>query len=106
MKGIGIASAKRWPTLPDVPTFVEAGMPDLVTDTFHVFLAPAGTPPEIVDRLSRTTLALLKRPEIADRLFGLGYATVGGGPDVVKARIAREVPFYREIITGAKLKVE
>ncbi len=106
LRGIGIASAKRWPDLPALPTFIEAGMPDFVTETFHVLLAPAGTPANVVDRLAQATRDVLRRPEIQERLLTLGFAVVGNGPELLKARIAREVPFYRDLITQAKLRIE
>jgi tripartite-type tricarboxylate transporter receptor subunit TctC len=102
---IGVASAQRWPTLPEVPTFIDAGLKDFVTDTIHILLAPAGTPPEVVQKLAATSLEILARSDIKERVQTLGYRIVAGGPDVLKARIAREVPFYREIVTAAKLPV-
>lgn len=103
---LAVTSGQRWPDLPEVPTFVEAGFPDFVTDTIHILLAPAGTPPAIINRLARETVAILQQPEMKERLQQSGYLTVAGGPEVLKARIAREVPFYRDIVTTAKLRIE
>jgi tripartite-type tricarboxylate transporter receptor subunit TctC len=103
---LAVASSRRWPDLPDVPTFVESGFPGFVMDTGHLFLAPAGTPNEVVAKLGRATVDILQRPDIRERLLALGYFTVGGGPDAARARIARDVPFYREVVTAAKLRIE
>ncbi len=102
---LGITSAKRWPDLPDVPTLIEQGVPDFVTETGHFLLAPAGTPPDIAGRIAKETLAILARPEMQDRLRLAGFATIAGGPDVLKARIAKDVPFYRDLITRAKVSI-
>src|SRR5581483_8658539 len=70
---------ERWPDLADVPTLVESGYKDAVAETWQGFLAPAGTPPAIVDRLARETVAILRRPEIAERFKQVGLAVVGKG---------------------------
>jgi tripartite-type tricarboxylate transporter receptor subunit TctC len=103
---LAVASSRRWPDLPDVPTFVESGFPGFVMDTGHLFLAPAGTPREIVAKLGRAAVDILQRVEIRQRLLELGYFAVGGGPEAAQARIARDVPFYRDIVTTAKLRIE
>ena len=104
MKGLAVTSPHRWADLPDVPTFTELGFPDIVLDTGHFLLAPAGTPKDVVERLARETLAALSRAEVKERLRQVGYAPIAGGPDVLKARIAREVPFFKELVTGARIK--
>jgi tripartite-type tricarboxylate transporter receptor subunit TctC len=106
LKCLAIAADRRWPGLPDVPTFIESGFPNFLTATGHLFLAPAGTPPAIVKKLSDATVELIKRPEIAEQFFKFGYFAVGGGEEVAKARIARDIPFYGEIIEKAKLRIE
>ena len=72
---------KRWSDLPDVPTMEESGFPDIVSETFQGMYAPAGTPEEIVDRVARDTLAVLKEPEVADKLRGVGFDVRANGPN-------------------------
>jgi len=103
MKGIALTTNARWPTLPDVPTFKEVGYPDIDLNTEHFFLAPHGTPQAIVDRLSKATQAALARDDVKKRLVELGYAHVFGGPAEAKARIAKDVAFYRQLIANAKI---
>ena len=103
MKGLALTSRERWPDLPDVPTFTELGFPDVVLDTGHFLLAPAGTPAQIVDRLSKDTLAVLALPEIKERLHQIGYTPVAEGPDMLKQRIAREVSLYKELVANSHI---
>jgi tripartite-type tricarboxylate transporter receptor subunit TctC len=103
MKGLAITTTERWPTLPDVPTFVEQGFNDITLDTEHFLLAPAGTPPEIVDRLVKATLTVLARDDFKERVRQVGYLPIGGGPDVVKQRIAKDVPFFKGLVANAKI---
>jgi tripartite-type tricarboxylate transporter receptor subunit TctC len=104
MKGLAVTSPQRWPDLVDIPTFTELGYPDIVLDTGHFLLAPAGTPQDVVDRLARETLAALARSEVKERLRQVGYAPIAGGPDVLKARIAREVPLFKQLVAGAHIR--
>ncbi len=101
MKGIALTTAERWPTLPDVPTFKELGYPDIDLNTEHFFLAPAGTPPAVIERLSKTVLAILARDDVKQRLVELGLLPVAEGPEAAKARIAKEVAFYKDLIAKA-----
>lgn len=103
MKGIALTTAQRWPTLPDVPTFKELGYPDIDLNTEHFFLAPAGTPPAVIERLSKTVLAILARDDVKQRLVDLGLLPIAEGPEAAKARIAKEVAFYKDLIAKAKI---
>jgi tripartite-type tricarboxylate transporter receptor subunit TctC len=103
MKGIAIATAERWPTLPNMPTFIEAGYPDITLTTEHFFLAPAGTPQAVIDRLSKAMLAALARDDVKKRLLEVGYLQVAEGPAAAKAQIAKDVAFYKDLITSAKI---
>ena len=104
LKGIAVTGEKRWFDLPDVPTMVEAGYPGFVVDTFTAMLVPTKTPPEIADRLTRETVTILKRPEFQARLRTLGFEASAGGPDALRARIARELPMWGDIIKQAAIK--
>src|SRR5712691_10131360 len=88
LRPVAVTSRARWPDLPDVPSLEEIGIEDAVSDTFQGIYAPAGTPQPIIDRLAKELTAILERP------------------DVFRARIAREVPRYKEIIDKAGLKIQ
>jgi tripartite-type tricarboxylate transporter receptor subunit TctC len=103
MKGIALTTAARWPTLPDVPTFKELGYPDIDLNTEHFFLAPHGTPQAVVDRMSKAAQAVLARDDVKKKLVELGYLNVVSGPAEAKARIEKDVAFYKNLIAGAKI---
>jgi tripartite-type tricarboxylate transporter receptor subunit TctC len=103
MKGIAVTTTQRWPTLPTVPTFSELGYPTITLNTEHFLLAPAGTPQAVIDRLSKATLAVLARDDVKKRLLTLGYLHVADGTDAAKARIAKDVAFYKDLIASAKI---
>ena len=104
LKGIALTAAQRWPELPDVPTMIEAGYPDFVMEGTHVLVAPAGTPQPIVDRLGKEVVAAVRKAEIAAKFRQTGLMVVGGGPQELRARIAREVPEFRDLIRNAGIQ--
>jgi tripartite-type tricarboxylate transporter receptor subunit TctC len=103
MKGIALTTKERWPTLPDVPTFTELGFPDITLVTEHFFLAPAGTPQAVLDQLTKATLAVLAKSDLQQHIRQVGYEPTSGGPDVAKQWIARDVPFFKQLVKDAKI---
>ena len=87
-----------------MPTLVELGYKDFIADTFQGFLAPAGTPPEIIELLSTKTIAILKTPAVTDQLQKGGFEVIANGPEGMKKRINDEVPKWRDIIAKAGIK--
>ena len=104
-KGIAVTSATRWHDLPDIPTVQEAGFADFDFETVFILMAPAGTPKPIVERISKEVIAILNRPEISQRVKGIGYDILARGPDALKARIAKEIPIYKDIVQKAGIPV-
>ncbi len=103
MRGIALTTKERWPTLPDVPTFTELHFPDVALDTLHFLLAPAGTPEAVVERMTKAVLAAMAQQDLQNRVRQLGYEPVAAGPDAAKARIARDVPFFKQLVADAKI---
>lgn len=104
LKALAVTSAHRWFDLPDVPTMVELGFEDFIADTFQGFLAPAKTAPDIVALLSAKSVAILKRPNIAEQLRNNGFEVIANGPEGMRRRIEDEVPKWRDVVTKAGIK--
>jgi tripartite-type tricarboxylate transporter receptor subunit TctC len=104
LTGIAMTGEKRWFDLPNIPTMIEAGYPGFVVDTFTCMLAPAKTPPEIADVLTRETIAILKLEDMQKRLRTVGFEASGGDLDALRARIERELPLWRDIANQAGIK--
>jgi tripartite-type tricarboxylate transporter receptor subunit TctC len=106
LRPLAMTSKQRWPGCPNVPTLEEAGIKDAESDTFQAVFAPGGTPKPIVDRLAKELAAILARPDIKEKFAKIGLPVVAEGPDAFRARIAKEVPMYKEIIDKAGLKIQ
>jgi tripartite-type tricarboxylate transporter receptor subunit TctC len=104
LKALAVTGAHRWFDLPDVPTMVELGYRDFISDTFQGFLAPTNTPPEIVKLLATKSIDVLKVDKTAEQLRNDGFEVIANGPDGMKKRIDDEVPKWRDIIAKAGIK--
>ncbi len=101
IKALAVSGEKRWPSLPDVPTLIESGYPGFVTDTFAGLFAPAGTPKEIVNKIAGAVKEAMAKPDVAAKVRKAGFEPIGGGPEVLAARVKREVAFNKEIVAKA-----
>jgi tripartite-type tricarboxylate transporter receptor subunit TctC len=104
LRALGVSSSRRLATLPDVPTLTESGFPGMEDYTWIAMFVPAGTPPEIVQRLNEAVNRAVQSPDVRERLEGLAFEPVGGTQaafaEYVKAEIAKWGKVVRE--TGAK----
>jgi tripartite-type tricarboxylate transporter receptor subunit TctC len=106
LRALAVTGRARWVDLPNIPTLEEAGIPNATTESWQGLLAPAGTPQEIIERLAREAMAILRRPDIRARLRNAGFAATGEGAEVLRARIAEEVPRWKEVIEKTGLKFD
>jgi tripartite-type tricarboxylate transporter receptor subunit TctC len=104
VRALAVTGSERWYDLPEVPTMIEVGYKDFLSDTFHGMLAPAAAPPEIVERLAAAVLEILRQPAFHEQLRSLGFEVIGNGPDGLRRRIEREVPRYRDLIAKAGIE--
>lgn len=104
---LATTTRERLPELPDVPTVAEAlKLNDFEASSWTALYAPAGTPPEIVQRISREVDAALKTPQVAKRLQELGAVPVGGGPARLAELQAKEQAKWAKVIKAAGVKPE
>ena len=90
IKLLAVGSASRLSLFPDSPTLIEAGLPGFHHDSAHVFAAPAGTPREIVLRLNREAVRILKTPEVVERIHRTGAEPIGNSPEEAAASLRAE----------------
>ena len=98
LRALAITSAKRSPTLPDVPTMAEAGLKDYQFSSWFGVLAPAGTPPAIIDKLNKEIVKTLKSPEVSKQLSAQGADLIASTPAEFKAYLAAETGKWHKVI--------
>ena len=105
LKALGITTAKRSPLLPDVPTILKS-LPGYEVALWNGLLAPAKTPPDIIDRINRATIEALRSPEVKAKLAEQGSEPVGNTPAEFKAFIESELVKWRRLveISGATVQ--
>ena len=102
---LAVTSAKRLPFLPNVPTMVESGYPDLVFPIWYALFAPRDTPDEITKRLSSELQAMSKEPEFVEMLYKQGNIAEFVAPADMTALVARDVKLISDRIKAAKIDV-
>ncbi len=106
IRGLAMFAGKRVPGADEIPTIVESGGPAIEASTWVMFLAPAGTPAAIVQRLSEETAKALAQPDVKERFLALGIEAVGGTPDDTGRFLAAEIAKWAKVITTADVKPE
>jgi len=104
LKALATTELRRSTELPDLPTVSEAGLSGFNTSVWLGLVAPAGTPNEVIDKLSRGINEVLKHPASADALRKAGLEIVGGSPDEFGAFIAGEGKKWDAVVTAAGLR--
>jgi tripartite-type tricarboxylate transporter receptor subunit TctC len=106
LKMLAVATDKRLAELPEVPTMAEAGVPDLLADTWNAIAAPPQTPKPIVAKVNAAMNDVLAMPEIRERLATMSMQPAGGTPADMAAFIRRETTRWGEVIRAANIKVD
>jgi hypothetical protein len=106
VRALAVTGAQRSASLPQVPTFAELGVPGMAFSNWFGFFAPAGTPGEIVDRLNRELNAIVRSPEVQERLRSLGADDAGGTPQQFARVFRDEHDSWKAVIQRAGIKAE
>jgi tripartite-type tricarboxylate transporter receptor subunit TctC len=106
LRAIAISTAQRSRYLPDVPTLIESGVPDLTITAWHSVMAPARTPKATIDRLSAALKAALSDPAVVERLDSVGSIAAPGSPENLAEQILRDLERYGRVVKAAGLRVE
>ena len=101
---LAVTSEKRHPSLPDVPTVAESGVPGYAASSWNAIAAPAKTPPAIVERLQQETARVLAMPEVRDKLAAAGVTARASTPDELKRLLVSDVAKWRRVIEQAKIE--
>ena len=102
-RALAVGSAARTSTLPDVPTFIEAGLAGYEAATNYTLFAPTNTPTEIVARLNLEVNIILKRPDVIEKLGAIGMTVIGGSTASAQARIPVEIEKWTKVIKAGNL---
>jgi tripartite-type tricarboxylate transporter receptor subunit TctC len=103
---LAVASSKRLPFLPDVPTVAESGVPGFEMAAWYGLVAPAGVPKPILDKLAGEIAAAINSPEVRDQLVGIGLVPAANGPQQFARLIESETAKFAKVVKTANIKPE
>ena len=106
LKALGASSTKRLAVLPDVPTLIEAGVPDFDLTTWYGVWAPAGTPKDILARMNAEIVRLVVMPDMKEKLAGLGVEASAFTPEQFAAFNRTEYERWGRIVRAANIKLD
>jgi tripartite-type tricarboxylate transporter receptor subunit TctC len=101
LRGLAVTTLKRFPTLPDLPTIAESGVPGFDVSSWYALFVPAKTPPEIIARLNAATVAALSEPAVRARFEPLGVVVESSTPEGLGALLQSEIDKWGPIIKAA-----
>jgi tripartite-type tricarboxylate transporter receptor subunit TctC len=104
LKVLAVTSAERSPLLPDVPTLKESGVPDIQAAPWYAYMAPQGTSPAVVDRMSQEVAAIMKEPEVIEKLKAQYFDVIGSSPEALGVFMGEERDRWQPVIERAGLK--
>jgi len=106
LKAFAVTSKTRHPMLPDVPTTAEAGLPGFELEAWVGLFAPAGTPPEVIAKLSEGVKKALEMPETKKRAETLGIEPRYLGPDALAALVKKDTDYWGKVIKARNIKAD
>ncbi|MBC7780256.1 MAG: tripartite tricarboxylate transporter substrate binding protein [Proteobacteria bacterium] len=106
LRALAVTSQRRSPSLSDLPTMAEAGVPGYVVDNWYGVSAPARTPPAIVARLNMEIARALASPEVREGLLRDGSEPVGDSTTAFTATVARDLAVWRKVVRDAGIRIE
>jgi len=106
LKVLGVSGAQRLAAMQDVRSFAEQGVPDAHAGSWYGFLAPAGLPPAVRDKLAAEIVAIVRTPEISQRIAGFGWNVVANTPAEFAAFMRSEYERYGKVIKSRGIQLE
>jgi tripartite-type tricarboxylate transporter receptor subunit TctC len=106
LRALGIASQKRSPLLPELPTIAEQGVARFEAVSWYALMVPAATPADVIDKLSTTTVRFLAQPETRARLAAQGMDPAGGSPQDLAATVRAETARWSDVVRKQNIKPE
>jgi len=106
LRALGVTTARRSPVAPEIPTLAEAGLAGYEIGSWQGVFAPAGTPPEIVRRLSSEMVRIINLPDVKERLLALGAEPVGNSSEEFTVFVKAEVVKWGDIVKRSGARVD
>jgi tripartite-type tricarboxylate transporter receptor subunit TctC len=104
LRGLAMTARTRSPNIPELPTMIEAGVPDFEVTSWFGLLAPAGTPTAVIGKLHQEAIRIVSQPELRDKYGLIGLDVVGDAPEAFAAIIRNDTAKWAKVIKDAGIK--
>jgi tripartite-type tricarboxylate transporter receptor subunit TctC len=106
LKALAVSTLKRSAAFPDVPTMVEAGVPDFEVDSWYAMFVPTKTPKAVIERLNKALNTVVGDADIKAKLLAQGSEGVGGTPEALQKTVVAELPKWVKLAKDAQIKAD
>ncbi|MBK9571727.1 MAG: tripartite tricarboxylate transporter substrate binding protein [Rhodoferax sp.] len=106
LRALAITSQTRHALLPEVPTFAELGLADVVLENWTGLMMPAGTPAQVVDKVAQQAIRAVTAPDVSERLGALGFSVTGLGPAEFATILQRDMARWREVVKARRIHAD
>jgi tripartite-type tricarboxylate transporter receptor subunit TctC len=106
LRALAVSSGKRFSAMPELPTVAESGVPGFDVSSWYGLFVPAKTPPAIVRKMNADAVAVLRDPQVRERLEGLGLEVVGSTPEQMAAFLRAEMAKWEPVIKSAGITAQ
>lgn len=106
LRALAVGGAKRSPTVPDVPTVAESGVPSYKNAGWFGLFAPARTPPAVIAKLNQAIVRTMSSPDVVQRFLEIAVDPVSGTPDELRRFVAEQLAFHREMVARLGLRFD
>jgi tripartite-type tricarboxylate transporter receptor subunit TctC len=104
LRALAVTSGTRHPSWPQVPTLIEAGVPDMEVPVWTAFFAPAKTPPAVIARLQKEVARVVQTAQVRERFAAMGLDPIGGSAEDLGRRVARDIEKWTAVAKAANIK--
>ena len=106
VRGLAVTTARRFPGAPDIPTIAESGLPGFDVSAWDAIFAPAGTPPQVIQRLNAAIRQALEQPALREQLLGAGAVAAPGSPEDLARFVGTEGEKWAKAVRASGAKVD
>jgi tripartite-type tricarboxylate transporter receptor subunit TctC len=106
LRAVAMASLKRSPAMPELPTVSESGLPGFEAATYYIVLGPANLPPAVVNRLNSEMVKASHAADVGERLAAEAATVIGGTPQQAIAYIESEITRWNKVVKAAGIKAD
>lgn len=106
LRGLAVTTAERSPSMPELPTIAESGLPGYETYTWNALFVPAGTPPDVIAKLNEAAVAAVGDPEVKAKLETMGASVVGSTPEQLAKHVQAELDKWGPVVKASGAQID